>query len=135
MTPFLRWLVAALVSFGTLAGGYHAYLEANPFRVLVIVDSSFPMKTIWPKVTSTLQEVGDRRYTEFSLYSEKNKVHDWQSVLSPDDLVAYAPRNFGNLQNMLNSSEIDDVTEVVFVTNANTIELGEFGDWRVLSIQ
>lgn len=135
MAPFLRWLAAALVAFGGLAGGYHAYLEANPFRVVVIVDSSFPMKAVWGRVTSTLREVGDRRYTEFSLYSEKNKIHDWQPTLRPDNLVAYAPRNFAKLQNVLNSSEIDAVSEVIFVTNAGTAELGEFQGWTVVSFQ
>jgi len=135
MAPFLHWLAAALISFGTLAGGYHTYLDARPFRVLVIVDSSFPMKAIWPKVTSKLQEIGDRRYTEFSLYSEKNKVHDWQPVLRPDDLVAYAPRSFAKLQSMLKSSGVGDVAEIILVTSARTTELKEFEDWTVLSIQ
>lgn len=103
MAPFLRWLAAALVSFGALAGGYHVYLETDPFRVAVIVDSSYPMQAVWPRVTSMLREIDDRRYTEFSLHSEKNKVHGWQRTLRADDLVAYAPRNFTKLQTMLNS--------------------------------
>ena len=135
MPPFLRWLAGALVSFGALAGGYHTYLQADPFRVAVIVDSSYSMQAVWPRVTSALREINDRRYTEFSLHSEKSQVHDWRPTLRPDDLVAYAPRNLTKLRGMLDSPDFEDVTEIIFVTNADPTDLDAFEGWTILNLR
>jgi len=119
------------MSFGSLGFGYHTYLEANPFRVVVIIDSSHSMQARWPKVLALLDDLDDRRYTEFSLFSEKNKVHGWQSTLRPGDLLPYAPRDFSKLVAM---SEIDQAKEVFFLTNASESEVAAFDNWEILRL-
>lgn len=129
MKPFLQWLAVAFISFGSLGFGYHTYLEANPFRVAVIVDSSHSMQAWWPKVLALLDDLDDRRYTEFSLFSEKSRVHGWQSTLRPGDLLPYAPRDFSKLAAI---SEIGQAKEVFFLTNASENEVSAFNNWKIL---
>lgn len=120
-----------MIAFGSLGFGYHTHLEANPFRIAVVVDSSHPMQKQWPEVLALLDDLDDRRYTEFSLFSEKNKVHGWQSVLRPGDLVPYAPRDFSRLKTM---SEIEQAAEVVFLTSANDDDVDAFNNWTILRL-
>jgi len=131
LKPFLHWLAVAAISFGTLGFGYHTYLEANPFRVAVIVDSSHPMQPRWGKVLARLDDLDDRRYTAFSLFSEKKKVHGWRTTLRPGDLVPYAPRDFSKLSTM---SEIDQAEEVIFLTNASEDDIDAYDDWTILRV-
>jgi hypothetical protein len=74
MTRFILWLVLALVAFGGSAGGYHVYLTENPRRVAVVVDTSYPMQSVWGRVPLVLDELDEARYTEYSLASDKRLI-------------------------------------------------------------
>ena len=50
MKPVVAWFVLVLAGFGGLAGAYHLHLEANPRRLLVVVDSSNAMSGMLPRV-------------------------------------------------------------------------------------
>jgi hypothetical protein len=132
MKSFLVWLALTLGAFGGLGGGYHLALESAPRRVLVIVDSSFAMKPVWHRVSPLLRELGKRKYSEFSLVTEKGGVHGWASRLSPGKLAPYAPRDFAALEGGGRFPEIDEAGEVYLITNAPAGETADFGDWTVL---
>ena len=58
MKPFLLWLVLAAAGFGGLAAGYDYHLRDNPRRIAVVVDTSYDMLAVWPRVEPKLAEIG-----------------------------------------------------------------------------
>jgi hypothetical protein len=72
LNAFLQWLAITVTGFGALGGGTHAYLSAHPARILVVLDASFPMQASWPQSMTALSAIGERPYSEFSLYTEKS---------------------------------------------------------------
>ena len=131
MRVFAIWLLGTLVAFGALGGFYHTSLTDQPRKVLVVVDSSYPMSPLWYRVPGLLQEIEDRRYTSLALITEKGRVHGWTPRLSLGPIVPYGPRNFERLRTG-KFPKIAEATRVYFVTNAPATELKAFDDWQVV---
>ena len=136
MKAFVNWMVAAVVGFGALSGASHWYLTDHPLRTLVIVDSSFPMKSDWAKVPGALSELGDlgAPYARYSLFTEKGRVHGWQPKLRSGRITPYAPRDFSKLEAAAGGVEFAEADNVVLVTNASASETSGLGDWRIVRI-
>lgn len=134
MRPFFLWLGISLAAFGSLGGGYHLYLSHNPHKLLVVVDASFPMQSVWPRVDQKLSELESRRYTTFSLFTEKGKIHGWSERLHPGKISPYAPRDFSKLLGGVDHAEMDEANERVLITNAAGAELDAFDDWTILRL-
>lgn len=132
MKAMVTWLLITLGAFAALAGGYHVSLEQQPRRVLVVVDSSFPMAATWSRVAGMLDRLDDRPYAEFGLITEKSRVRDWAGKLRLGSLRPYAPRNLDKLRSADGFPEIAAADEVVFITNAPDPELSEFTGWTIL---
>ena len=131
MKVFAIWLIGTLVAFGALGGSYHLSLTSDPRKVVVIVDSSYPMTDVWPRVRRILKALDDERYSVFSLFTEKNGVHSWRERLDLGQMAPYGPRNFKNLRSG-KFHEVAEATRVYFVTNAPDADLESFGDWQVV---
>ena len=131
MKIFVTWLIGTLVAFGILGGSYHLSLTGDPRKVVVVVDSSYPMTNMWPRVPQILKELGDERYTVFSLFTEKNGVHGWAARLDLGQMTPYGPRNFEKLR-AGKFPEIAEATSVYFVTNAPASDLKTFNDWQIV---
>jgi hypothetical protein len=131
---FLLWLAVTMTGFGALGGGYHFYLAEHPARILVVVDSSFPMQPSWSKVSSALDEIRERPYTEFSLYTEKGIVHGWQRGLFLRTTTPYAPRDWSKLTEIRQAKEFGEATEVVLITNDSAYS-GAPGGWSVKRLE
>jgi hypothetical protein len=131
MKPFVMWLGIALASFAGLGGGYHLYLSENPHKLLVVVDASFAMQSDWSRVARNLSELQHRRYTTFSLFTEKGKVHGWSQRLHPGKISPYAPRDFSKLLGGASYAEMDEANERILITNAPSGELDAFDDWVI----
>lgn len=134
MKPFLLWLAMAAVSFSGLGGGYHAYLNANPHKLLVVVDASFAMQPAWSSVGDVLSRLEDRRYTSFSLFTERSRVHGWSTRLHPGKISPYGPRDFSRLVSGPQSAEMTEASEKVLITNASGADLDPFDDWVVIRV-
>jgi hypothetical protein len=132
MRAFAVWLATTLVAFGVLGGSYHLALTGEPRKVLVIVDSSFAMKPVWPKVRGAVREIGDRRYARFGLITEKNRVHGWRRRLELGRAAPYAPRDFAKLRDPQAFPEIGEATEVFLLTNAPGDQTRDFGGWTII---
>ena len=132
MKAFLVWLTLTLGAFGGLGGGYHLALESAPRRVAVIVDSSFAMKPVWHRVSPLLRDLSQRKYSEFSLMTEKGAVHSWEQRLSPGKLAPYAPRDFAALEGGGRFPEVEEASEVFLITNAPAGETADFGGWTIV---
>lgn len=134
MRAFGKWLLLALCLFGGAAGGYHAYLQAHPRKVLVILDSSFPMGPVWEQVPPLLASVGGKRYAVFALATDKGRVHGWQRALDLGRTVPYAPRNLNDLSDRLQLPELEEATETILITNADPRETTKLRKWKVLRL-
>lgn len=134
MKPFLLWLALAVLGFGGLAGGYHGYLQDNPRRVAVVVDTSYDMAAVWPRVELKLAEIGATRYSAFSLVTDKRLIHGWQPRLRLSLAEPYGPRDFGKLRELAVAPEIADAETVYFLTNAPVSETAVFSGWQVVSL-
>src|SRR5262245_3259909 len=135
MKAFLLWLVFAVIGFGGLAGGYDGYLRDNPRRIAVIVDTSYDMTAVWPRVEPKLVEIGAARYSDFSLITDKRLIHGWQPQLRVSLAEPYGPRDFGKLKELRTAApEIAEAETVYFLTNAPASEIAAFTGWQVIPL-
>ncbi len=132
MKVFATWLIGTLVAFGILGGSYHLSLTGDPRKVVVVVDSSYPMTNMWPRVPQILKELGDERYTVFSLLTEKNGVHGWKARLDLGQMTPYGPRDFEKLLVSQAFPEIAEAARIYFITNAPASDLKPFDDWEIV---
>ncbi len=134
MRAFAKWLVLALCVFGASGGGYHAYLEYCPKKVLVILDTSYPMVAVWDRVPQLLASIESRPYTVFALASEKGPIHGWQATIELGKTVPYAPRDLKNLQQPLHLPVWGEASEIYLITNATPSEAPAASGWKVLRL-
>ena len=135
MKPFSIWLAITLFVFGMFGGSYHFYLTENPRRVLVVVDSSFHMKSAWQQMSGVLKNLGSLRYAEFSLITEKNSVHGWSPRLNLGKVSPYAPRSFSKLEGKGNYPAIEEAGEIFFLTNADASMTEGFSGWHIIRLE
>jgi len=126
MKPFSIWLAITLFAFGVFGGSYHFYLTENPRRVLVVVDSSFHMKSAWQQVSGVLKNLSSLRYAEFSLITEKNSVHGWSPRLN---------WSFSKLKGKGNYPAIEEAGEIFFLTNADASMTEGFSGWHIIRLE
>lgn len=132
MKAFMKWLALTLIFFGGFSAGYHFYLKSNPRRVLVILDTSFPMGQVWDKVPEVLSSMENRKYSKYALASEKGLIHGWADELKPGRTVPYAPRNIDDLDKKLAIDEIKDASEIYLITNAEPSQIHLAKEWKVI---
>jgi hypothetical protein len=94
MKPLVWLVLTCLLRFG---GGYHGYLQDNPRRIAVVVDTAYDMTAVWPRVEPELTEIGAARYSAFSLVTDKRVIHGWQPRLRASLAEPYGPRDFAKL--------------------------------------
>jgi hypothetical protein len=135
MKPFSIWLAITLFAFGMFGGSYHFYLTENPRRVLVVVDSSFHMKSVWQQVSGELKNLSSLRYAEFSLITGKNSVHGWSPRLNLGKVSPYAPRSFSKLKGKGNYPAIEEAGEIFFLTNADASMTEGFRGWHIIRLE
>ena len=132
MKVFATWLIGTLVAFGILGGSYHLSLTSDPHKVVVVVDSSYPMTGIWHRVPKTLKGLDEERYTVFALLTERGRVHGWKARLDLGQITPYGPRDFEKLLVSQTFPEIAEAARIYFVTNAPAIDLEPFDDWEIV---
>ncbi len=134
MKPFIIWLAIACIVFSGMSGAYHLYLSSNPRLVLVAVDSSFSMKSAWPRVADKLEGIAERRYASFSLVTEKNRIHTWDDRLKLGKLVPYAPRDFSKLADSSAYPELDEAQEKYLITTRDGARESSLQDWTIIQL-
>jgi hypothetical protein len=134
LKSFFQWLAFTLAGFGSLSGGYHFYLKEYPSRVLVVVDTSYPMKPDEAQVRAVLDEIDNRRYTEFSLYTEKAKVHGWLPQLTLGNVTYYAPRDWSQLTGLKANPEFSEASDTILITN-DPADPKQPGGWKVMRLE
>ncbi len=133
MNALARWLIMAGVAWGALAGGYHAWLTQHPHRLLVLLDTSFAMRDVMPRVPALLRSLQGQPYTVYALETDKAPIHDYAERLQPGRIDAYAPRRLTELAARADVAPFDRADEVVLISNAPADELDALpGHWRIL---
>ncbi|MGK5095048.1 hypothetical protein WDW89_23940 [Deltaproteobacteria bacterium TL4] len=133
MKAFLQWTGIALAIFSSMGIVSHWHLTNNPHKLLIAVDSSYEMQGVWPQVVAKLQEISNRRYSQFALVTEKNKIHSWASSLRLGKVAPYAPRQWDKLSPQ-RYPEINEATHKYLITNAPPQEITNLKEWTVLRI-
>ena len=136
MKQFLVWCVAFLGLYGVLSSVYHLHLTRHPRRVLVAVDTSFPMQAVWSQVPDTLAALQAQRYTLFSLVTDKARIHPWQPRLELGHLQPYAPRVLAQMLDPHRYPEMAAADRIYVVTNAtNSTALAADKRWHIVQLQ
>ena len=119
-----------------LSSAYHLYLTRHPRKVLVAVDTSFPMQAVWSQVPDTLATLQAQRYTLFGLITDKVRIHPWQSRLELGHLQPYAPRTLTQMLDQHRYPEIAAADQIYVLTNAaNSAALAEDKRWHIVQLQ
>ena len=129
------WLVVAVASYAGLAGGYHAWLQTHPRRIVVVVDSSNAMQGMLPRVDAILDDLARRRYHEFALYTDRSRMHGWSRRFSPGRIAAYGPRDPARFEALRSRPEFAEADEVFLITNAPPDELAGPNGWTVRRLE
>ena len=127
MKPLAFWVVGLLVVLGGFVVIVNLVRETS--RVLVVVDSSFPMTQVWDRVPGELDEIDDQRYSEFALATEKSLVHSWSPELRLGPVTPFAPCDFGDIAAY---TEIADAEDLILITTSTSCSTEAFSDWSII---
>ena len=129
MKPLAFWVIGLAVALGIFVVVVNVVRETG--RVLVVVDSSFPMAEVWNRVPSELDEIDDQRYSEFALATEKSLVHSWSQKLRLGAVTAFAPCDFDEITTY---TEVADADELILITTSTSCSTEAFSDWTIILI-
>ncbi len=129
MKPLAFWVIGLAVALGIFVAVVNVVRETG--RVLVVVDSSFPMAEVWNRVPSELDEIDEQRYSEFALATEKSLVHSWSQELRLGAVTAFAPCDFDEITTY---TEVADADELILITTSTSCSTEAFSDWTIILI-
>jgi hypothetical protein len=136
MKPLLLWCAVFFGIYAGVSAAYHVLLNLHPRRVVVAVDASFPMQAVWSQVPDALAALQARRYTLFSLTTDKASIHTWQPHLQLGSIQPYAPRALAHLLDRNRYPDIALADQVYVITNATDhAALPADIPWRLVSLQ
>jgi len=127
--PLAIFLVGLVIVFGALAAVI--VLSRPTERVFVIVDNSFPMRSVWNQVPRTLDELADETYAEFALATEKGLVHSWQDSFEFRGRTPYAPCDFEGIDAY---AEADEADARVLITTSRSCPTDGLTNWQVIQL-
>lgn len=130
MRPLAIWIIVVGVLLGAVALATTALRDTK--RVFVVVDSSFPMSTVWRRVPTTLDDIDDRNYTEFALATEKSSVHTWDGQLRLGSVEAFAPCDFDDITAY---PEVQDADELILITTAASCDTSGLAGWTIINLE
>jgi len=118
MKPLMLWCAVFFGVYASVSAAYHLFLTHHPRRVVVAVDTSFPMQPVWSQVPDALAALQAQRYTLFSLVTDKARIHTWQPHLALGSLQPYAPRTLSHVLDRGRYPDIAAADQVYVITNA-----------------
>ena len=133
MKAFIVWLIIFVALYAGLSVPYHVYLQRHPRRVLIAVDTSYPMRSAWQQVSATIAAIPKERYSQFSVITDKTKIHSWQNQAKLGNVQLYGPRDLGKLLDRQRYPEINAARRIYLVTNtADLTSLGHLTEKVIL---
>jgi len=125
--PLAFWVVGLAVALGIFVVVVNIVRETG--RVLVVVDSSFPMTEVWDAVSDELDEIDNQRFSEFALATEKSLVHSWSSELRLGPVTPFAPCDFDEIAGY---TEVKDADDLILITTSTSCSTEAFSDWSII---
>jgi len=125
--PLVIWVIGFLVVLGVFAVVVNVVRDTG--RVLVVVDSSFPMESVWNQVPDELDRIDDRRFSEFALGTEKNLVHSWSDMLRLGAVKPFAPCGFDDV---MAYTEIGEADDLILITTPASCPTDQFLDFEIV---
>lgn len=129
MKPLAIWIAVVAVAFGGFAIATSVLRDTT--QVFVVVDSSFPMGTVWSQVPDELERIGSRDYAEFALATEKDAVHGWASGLTLTGVEPFAPCTFEAIGDY---PEVAEADELILITTAGSCDTSALVGWDIISL-
>ncbi len=129
MKPLAIWIAIVAVVFGGFA--VVTSLARDTTRVFVVVDSSFPMRSVWTLVPDELDRIDNRDYAEFGLATEKRPVHSWQSELALTGVEPFAPCTFDGIEAY---PEVAEADELILITTADSCDTSALVGWKIVRL-
>lgn len=129
MRPLAIFLAGVVLVFGLLATAI--VLTRPSERVLVVVDSSFPMREVWEQVPRALSEIADEGYAEVALATEKDLIHSWQADFRLREVTPYAPCDFADIETYSEAAQAD---VRVLVTTDGSCPTDALVGWEVRTL-
>ncbi len=127
MKPLAFWVIGLAVALVVFVVVVNMVRETD--RVLVVVDSSFPMTEVWDRVSGELDEIDDQRFSEFALATEKTLVHTWSQELRLGPVTPFAPCGFDEV---MAYGEIADADDLILITTSASCPTEAFSDWSII---
>lgn len=131
MKAFAFWLAGFVVVFGGVALIINAVRTTD--RLLVVVDSSFPMTQVWDRVPRELDRLDDERFTEFALATEKSLIHTWGPRLDLGGVNPFAPCGFDEIEDY---PEVEEADELILITTSGSCDTDGLTEaWNVTLLE
>ena len=120
MKTFVVWFVIFLITYGGLGLVSHVYMDANPQKIAIALDTSAYMKDRQQQVDRVLDKVATGRYRLFSLIVDKGrKIHGWQSRAEfRTKITYYGERQLDTFVDTARFSEIAQADKIILLSNA-----------------
>jgi len=125
MKKFFIWLSAFLIVNASLIVATHFYMLSNPNKILFAIDTSYNMKSVWNKVLKELDRYNNKRYTKYSLITDKILIHSWEDNLLVDkisNLKVYGPREIEQFYDSNKYKELKEANVIYIITNDNNVK-------------
>ncbi|MGI9623530.1 MAG: hypothetical protein ACR2PK_11890 [Acidimicrobiales bacterium] len=129
MKPLLIWVGIVGAVFAIFA--VVTIWVRDTSRVFVVVDSSFPMSSVWSQVTDALDDIDDQSRAEFALATEKQSIHGWQSTLTLVGVEPFAPCTFETIAGYPQVTEAD---ELILVTTRSSCDTSALAGWEIINL-
>ena len=130
MKPLAIWVAVVAVLFGGFAIATSVLRDTT--QIFVVVDSSFPMRTVWSQVPDELERIESRDYAEFALATEKDAVHGWKPELTLTGVEPFAPCTFEAIEDY---PEVAEADELILITTAGSCDTSALVGWDVVALR
>lgn len=130
MRPLAIFLAGVLIAFGVIAT--IIVLSRSSERAFVVVDTSFPMRSVWAQVPGALAALEDEGYAALALATDKGLQHSWQPSLELRVPTPYAPCSFEGIET---HPEAGDADVRVLITTDGSCPTEGLAGWRIIRLE
>ena len=127
MRAFMIWLFGATTMVAVAGAAFHTHFSKAPRHVVVVLDTSLDMASLWPGVEEALDRIDDPPYAVYSLYTPRSRLHGPEPQLRLGQARAYGHRDLKGLEDLG-----ADAWRRILVSNAPRSDLSELRDWDVV---
>lgn len=112
-------LCSFILLYGILSVASHLYLSMNPRKLCIVIDTSYAMEKYQNDIFEKVDSLTTRRYTEFSLVSDKSIIYSWTaSPQATRSLKFYGPDDFSRI-NTDDNPLLAEADYVVLISNSD----------------